>query len=67
MSRKDTWARVQRVHEYCDICVNRAKCDIWCYGEEFQQDDSVLVKRGLISRFLSWIKGESSGKEQNNL
>ena len=57
MSKDIKWARVQKVHEYCDICVNRTKCDIWCYGERFQQDDGTIVKRSLISRFLSWLKG----------
>lgn len=51
------WARVQKVHEYCDICKRRKHCTVWCYGEQFQQDDGVIVKRSLISRFLSWLKG----------
>ena len=62
MNKKNSWARVQKVHEYCDICVNRTKCDIWCYGERFQQDDGVIVKRSLISRFLSWLKGEQNDR-----
>lgn len=62
MNKKDAWARVQKVHEYCDICVNRTKCDIWCYGERFRQDDGVIVKRSLISRFLSWLKGEQNDR-----
>lgn len=54
------WARVQKVHEYCDICKKRKQCNVWCYGEQFQQDDNLIVKRSLISRFLLWLKGGDS-------
>lgn len=65
MKRNYDWSRVQKVHKYCDICVNRKKCAVWCYGEKFQQDDTLLVRRSLISRFLSWLKGDSSEKSEN--
>lgn len=60
MNKRNTWARVQKVHKYCDICINRNKCDIWCYGEQFKQDNGVIIKHSLISRFLSWIKGHKN-------
>jgi len=64
MKKNAKWARVQKVHEYCDICAKRTRCDVWCYGEQFQQDNSVIVKRSLISRFLSWLKRGSYEEEK---
>lgn len=66
MKHKQEWSRVQRVHEYCDICINRTKCNDWCFGELFQQDTTETVKNSLISRLIAWIRGGNDDTNKAN-
>lgn len=60
MKNPNPWSRVNRIYEYCDTCKNKELCVEWCFGTRYEQSSSKLIKRGLLDRFLQWIRGDKN-------